>query len=356
MKIKVHIPRLPTIPYSVPKAEADTRLAISIPLFHSDFQWIQGGIEKDRFQQVHCRGAIWTALSLLYNTDLGAKGVCVFFHIEETVWDIALPIFQEFGVDEKWMRKVSIPVSKCTSDVENVHYGKKFMCVIDAEMQADVLMVVDSDAFVCAAGRPLEWYQVLSSSMFLKHPSTFEFRPTLVDYEHWVKRCTNAVGLPFDPDVAFSEQEKAVYDRIGLPYPFTREKNIETLNVAMRPVCSNVYITIPRRYKISDFIASNFNQCYEDEYLLAIFATVYGLMLSFRASLNLEIFTQTDAYLAFTHQRNTLDGYIHHLIFGSYECDAFFSRFYKDLTRNIPIELPNLAEWQKIYGSTLTDL
>ena len=157
-KIKAHIPRLPTILYSVPEAKTDNQLAISIPLFHSNFQWIENGIKTERFQQVHCRGAIWTALSLLYNTDLGAKGVRVYFHIEDTVWDTAMPIFEKFGVDAEWLRKVTMPNAKSAADVENVHYGKKFMCLLDTEIKPDVFLIVDSDAFICAAGFPLEWH------------------------------------------------------------------------------------------------------------------------------------------------------------------------------------------------------
>lgn len=349
MQIKVHIPRLPIIPYTVPEAETDNRLAISIPLFHSDFQWVEGGIETKRFQQVHCKGAIWTALSLLWNTDLGAKGVRVYFHIEDTVWDIAMPIFAAFNVDPKWMRQMTIPNAQTATDVENVHYGKKFMSVMDKRMDADVLMIVDSDAFVCSAGRPLEWYQVLSSALFLKSPSTLEFQPILYNYEHWVKRCSNAVGIPYDPDIPPHALEKAVYAHIGLPYPFVREKGLHNAKVAMRPICSNAYITIPRKHRIFKFLATHFQQCYEDEYLLAMFAMVGGLMLSFKNTLDIRVFIETDEYLAFTQHRTNAKGYIHHLIFGSFNADPFFNRFFRDLTRNIPMDQPHLTEWRKFY-------
>lgn len=350
-KIKAHIPRLPTILYSVPEAKTDNQLAISIPLFHSNFQWIENGIKTERFQQVHCRGAIWTALSLLYNTDLGAKGVRVYFHIEDTVWDTAMPIFEEFGVDAEWLRKVTMPNAKSAADVENVHYGKKFMCLLDTEIKPDVFLIVDSDAFICSAGFPLEWHSVLTSTLFLKNPSVYEFRPTRFEYKHWTERCCNAVGIPYDPDKSSFTQEKAAFAMLNLMFPCTKEKGLKNAKLVVRPISKNVLISIPRTHAITKFVKSNFQQCYEDEFLIAMLAMTGFPLLSLKDALEVPIFLSKDGYLNFASSRTTIPGYIHHLIFGSYQCDSYFNRFYTDLTRNIPMEHLHLTEWQKFFES-----
>ena len=355
-EVKAHIPRLPTIPYRTrDDAETDNRLAISIPMFHSDFQWIPDGIETQRFQQVHCRGAIWTALSLLWNTDLGAKGVRVYFHIEDTIWDIAMPIFEEFGVDKQWLRQMKIPNAQTVADVENVHYGKKFMCLIDDEIKSDVFLIIDSDAFVCTAGFPLQWHSVLTSTLFQKNPSVYEFRPTRFQYKHWTERCCNAVGIPYDPDKSNFTQEKAAFAKVGLTYPCTKEKGLKNAKLAVRPISKNVLIAMPRKHAITKFVKSNFYQCYEDEFLVAMFAMTGYPLLSLKDALEVPMFLSKDGYLNFVRRRTRIPGYIHHLIFGSDNCDAYFNRFYRDASRNIPIEQPHINEWRKFMNPVNLD-
>lgn len=350
--MKAHIPRLPTIPYRVPETDTDTRLAISIPLFHSDFQWIDGGIAQERFQQVHCRGAIWVALSLLYNTDLGAKGVKCYFHIEDRVWQIAKPIFAAFGVDEQWLVKMKIPNSKTNAAVDNVHYGKKFMALIDEQTPADVWLIVDSDAFVCAAGVPLDWHQRLTAAMFRKYPSTMAFNVILYDYKYWTKYCCNAVGIAHDPEKPALAEEQAAYKQIGLPYPFRSEKGLKDAEQVFRPLISTSYMTIPRKHAVTKVITQNFHQCYEDEYFMAMLASHAGIFMSFRHLVDsIHQFTDAEKYVQWTTHPGTYDGYIHHIIFKSQNADPFFSHFYRDLTRNVPIEAPHLKEWQKLVNS-----
>ena len=350
--IKAHIPRLPTIPYRVPDAETGTRLAISVPLYHSDFQWIDGGIAHQRFQEVHCRGAIWTALSLLYNTDLGENGVRVYFHIEDRVWNIAKPIFEEFGVDTQWIRKVQIPNAKTNPDVENVHYGKNFMALIDTDITPDVWLIADSDAFVCVSGNPLAWYQKLASALFLKYLSTMEFNVILYEDKYWTKYCTNAVGIPYDPEKPAMAEEREAYKQIGLPYPFQREKELKNAQKVLRPLTGTTYMTLPRKSKIAQVIVDNFQQCYEDEYFLSMCASVYGPFINFRQVVgnNIHQFTDATEYVNWIRQPGHYDGYIHHLIFSSENADPFFSPFYRDLTRNIPIETPHLNAWEELYS------
>ena len=348
--IKAHIPRLPTIPYRVHERKTDTRLAVSIPLFHSDFQWIEGGIAQERFQQVHCRGAIWTALSLLWNTDLGENGVRVYFHIEDRVWKTAVPIFDEFGVDRQWLRKTEIPNAKSAADVENVHYGKKFMALIDEQLTPDVWLIVDSDAFVCVSGSPLQWYDRLAAGLFLKYPSVLEFNIIFCDYKHWAKHCTNAVGIPHDPEIPAAEIERAAYKAIGLPYPFSREKELKTAVNVLRPFILSAYMTLPRKHKIVTFLTQHMHQCYDDEYLMAMFASTTGIFMNLRQVFqSIPQFTDAVDYVAWLQQPGYYEGYIHHLIFKSENADPFFNAFYQDLTRNMRIETPHLNAWETLH-------
>lgn len=354
--VKAHIPRLPTVPYRVPDTETDTRLAVSIPLFHSDFQWVDGGIAKERFQQVHCRGAIWAALSLLWNTDLGENGVRVYFHIEARLWDIALPVFRAFGVPGDWLRPMALPDAKAKgAAVENVHYGKKFMALIDTAITPDVWCIADSDAFVCVAGSPLHWHDTLTSGLFLKHPAVYDFRLEHRTYQHWTHRCCDAVGIPYDPEKSTFAQEKAAFAKVGLTYPSRKEKGLRTAKTVLRPVSKNVLMTLPRRHPLTRFAKTHFQQCYEDEFLLAMFAMTGCPLLNLQATLEVPMFLTKDEYLDFICQQTDVAGYIHHHIFDSRtdtrdagDCDAYFNRFYRDVTRHIAVPTPFLDAWRAL--------
>lgn len=350
MQIKPHITRLPIIPYRVPDTETDTRLAVSVPLFHSAFQWIPGGIEIERFQNVHCRGAIWAAMALLHNTNLGRNGVKVYFHIEDTVWDAAMPVFEAFEVDAQWIRRITVPNAETAVDVKNVHYGKKFMCLIDVAIKFDVCLIIDSDAFVCTAGSPLQWHSVLTSALSLKNPSVYEFRPMRFDYAHWAERCCNAVGIPYNSEKSAFTQEKSAFAMLNLTYPCTKEKGLKNAKFAVRPVSKNVLIAMPKKHAITRFVKSNFQQCYEDEFLIAMLAMTGYPLLNLKDALETPMFLSKDGYLDFVSRKTEIPGYIHHVIFGADECDSFFNRFYRDLTRNIPMPRSYLNEWRKFYG------
>lgn len=342
--MKPHIARLPTIPYTVPAAKPSRRLTVSIPLFYSDFQWIPGGIETERFQQIHCRGAIWVALSLLWNTDLGSNGVEVFFHIEDKMWDVAMPVFEEFAVDKRWLRQVSV-ADESDPDVGDVHYGKIYLGLLDEQIDTDILMIVDSDAFVCTAGGPLHWYRFLTSAPFMKNPASFSFRLHEFNYRFWTEKCCHAAGLKYDPEAPAYLQEKNAYKTLGIPYPAGSEKNNASTKTVVRPVLENAYKTIPAKHHLRKLIAKNVWRCYQSKFILGMYG-VASPMLNMQDILGIQMFTHRQHYETSRDKQ-----YIHHVIFGADPCDSFFSRFYRDVTRNVPMAQPHLAEWQKFHGN-----
>ena len=343
MQIKPHIAKLPTIPYTVPETKTDNRLAVSVPLFHSAFQWIPGGIEVERFQQVHCRGAIWAALSLLHNTDLGSNGVKVYFHIEDTVWDAAMPVFEAFAVNPEFLRKVSVQ-GESRSDVGDVHYGKIYLGLLDEQIDTDLLMIIDSDAFICTSGAPLKWHQKLTSAPFMRNPATFECALHEFSYKFWTEKCCHAAGLSYNPELPNHEQERQAYKTLGIPYPANSEKNSTDTRTVIRPALQNAYKMIPLRHRLSKIIKANVWRCYQSKFILGMFG-VANPILQMSDILGVRMFNDRQHYEASKDK-----AYIHHIIFGADQCDSFFNRFYRDLTRNIPVPRPHLEAWQAIYG------
>ena len=129
---KPHIVKLPTVPFKEYEPFS-SELVISVPLYHPDFPDVSK-YDPDDFKNKHCRGAIWAGMSMLHNTDLADNGVPLLFHIEDKVWDDAMPVFEEFGVSEKWCRKMTLP--KPTIDLvgDKAQFGKSLMCLIDDDI------------------------------------------------------------------------------------------------------------------------------------------------------------------------------------------------------------------------------
>ena len=90
-------------------------------------------------------------MSLLKNSDLGDNGVPLYFHIEDKIFDDALPVFKEFGIPESWCRKITAPVSETEPElkVNKTQFGKTYLGLLDDEIDTDILMLLDSDFFTC---------------------------------------------------------------------------------------------------------------------------------------------------------------------------------------------------------------
>ena len=145
---KKHILRLPD--FECEKYDRhSTELAVSVPLFHSELDTQYAKFDVERFQEVHCRGAIWAAMSLIKNSDLGDNGTPLYFHIEDKAWDYALPVFKKFKVPQDWLRKVSVPTVEHEYKINKTHFGKKYIPLLDDGIDSEVLLILDSDAFTC---------------------------------------------------------------------------------------------------------------------------------------------------------------------------------------------------------------
>ena len=175
---KPHIPKLPVVPFK-DYARNSTELAISVPLYHPDFP-DTSKYSPDNFRSVHCKGAIWAAMSMIHNTDLGERGVPLHFHIEDKVWDDAMPVFEDFGVPEDWCRKMTLPKPTIDLVADKAQYGKSLMCLIDDDIDADVTMILDSDFFTCVPGAKMKLYDRLTMPILKNQPSmTYFERPRL---------------------------------------------------------------------------------------------------------------------------------------------------------------------------------
>jgi len=347
MQNKDHIWRLPTeIDYAAllpnsQKPKAESQVAISIPLFSSNFQFIKEAKSREYFQQVHVKGAVWASLAMLNNTDLGEHGVQTYFHVEETVLKSAKVIFDAMRVPEEYIRVIkTADIHAQLKNIKNLRYGKKFACLFD-DLPIDNWLVMDSDAFACTQAEKIALFNILTSPWAVSHPIAFDYRLSPFDYRHWIDRIYNAVGSKTPAPGKSAVQEQAAFKSVGLNIDNKSDENRETV---IRPVNKTVLFYLNKTSELAAFLKDNLNKCCEDEFLIAMWS-LQNPILSLSNMLYLPMFYSAGEYINGNAQQ-----YFHHVIFEAMDSNPFFTRFYKDMTRHIPLpETKQLTAWQKLF-------
>lgn len=347
MQNKDHIWRLPTeIDYAAllpnsRKPKTESQVAISIPLFSSSFQFIKEAKSREYFQQVHVKGAVWAALAMLNNTDLGENGVQTYFHVEETVLKSAKVIFDAMHVPEEYIRVINTAdIHAKVKNIKNLRYGKKFACLFD-DLPIDNWLVMDSDAFACTRDEKIKLYAIFDSPWTESNPISFNYYLNQFDYEHWIDRIYNAIGkVPKKSELW--EQEVAAFKDVGLEINNNSDKGKEQV---IRPTNKTVLFALNKNSELADFLRQNLNKCCEDEFLIAMWS-LQNPILSLSSMLYLPMFYSGGEYINGDAQQ-----YFHHVIFEAMDSNPFFTRFYKDMTRHIPLQPSTaLTTWENLYS------
>lgn len=345
MRNKDHIWRLPTgINYSemLPKSGTSDKLAISIPLFSSSFQFIKEAKSREYFKQVHVKGAVWSALSMLHNTDLGKRGVKVYFHVEESVLKTAKIIFDAMGVTEDHIRVVkSSDIHGNVKNVKNLRYGKKFACLFD-DLLISNWLVMDSDAFACTEGDKIELYDLFESPWVLNNPVSFNYFLNKFTYQHWIDRIYDAIGKKPNKDLDLWKQEIWAFKSVGLDIDNKLDAGKDGV---VRPINKTVMFALGRESGLADFLRENIHRCCEDEFLIAMWSLTNPI-LSLSSMTSLPMFYSAGDYI----KSSNFYQYMHHVIFEAHDSNPFFARFYRDMTRHIPLEEnKNLTAWKELH-------
>ena len=351
-RVKPHISRLPVVAF--PKYEPrDTKIAVSIPLFRSS---VDSGklsdFDETRFREIHIKGAVWAAMGIIHNTDLGQKGVPIYFHIEETLREIVLDEMAKYEVPVfDMVRLAKIPEAK-DKTIQYPQYGKKLMCVNDTSIGCDTWLIVDSDAFACTTGQRLQWYDYLSK---LQNPA-----PLIVwDYDYkekyaeWVKGVAMGTGQGFfieslsvltgitgnelspaelmDRDMRHQhDMELKCLKSIGLDFkPDSPDKN------GVRTCTSTHILALPTQHPIVPFLQDRYHNCYQDEFLLSLWQMAHKDMVSLKDDLNITHYKKETPFVE-RDKTTDKDGYLAHITpdYGKTEqtqVDAYFDKFYNGL-------------------------
>ena len=343
--MKHHITKLPIVDYQKvlsTELSADIKrspVAISIPLFYSKFQHIPNGLAAERFKQVHCKGAIWTALSFLKNTDFGDNGVDVYFHIEDKMYSKAMSVFKQFNVPDKYIRKMDFPKNAFPkiSGITNIRSGKRFLCLLDEEVNnIDNWIILDSDYFACSTGPKIKLYDIFTCDPVRINPASIDHRITNYDTSYWLEALGFSAGIKKD----LGMKEHQILKKLGLP-----SIGSITSDKVIRPKVVATPFSIPVKHPIVEYIKKHIWKCFKDEYLLA----AYSLKAPF---VNLRSFIEPVTYLRpLDFRPYPEDNYFVHLLFESWVADSFFAKFYRDITTHVDIPNNYVTEFENACGA-----
>lgn len=331
---KQHIARLPVVDYPENLTDDSTELAVSIPLFHSVTDTNFADFDVDRFQNIHCKGAIWAALSMLFNTDLGSHGVPVYFHIEDKAWEYAEPMFHHFGVPEKWIRLVNVPEGEpLPYEMNKAHFGKKYIPLLDTGLDPDVLLIFDSDAYILAEDKPLPFYEKLTSPLLKSRPTMTYTHYAELAYEWWVQVLLMATGRPHNTEGKLNELEQGAYKRLGFDREL--EKDYGSKDKVWRLWCDNYMVTFPKGHPVRDYTLQNIHTCYCSPYIHSVWSEFHEPFIQLKDILGIPVynwesdFIKTETYNSMMHCR--VDK-------GKQESrvDEYYDNFWDHLTLNIP--------------------
>lgn len=253
---KDHIKQLPVGQMPTNYERNSNVVTISIPIFYSE-KGLNANFDDskqfdpDMFQDVVVKGAIWTAVSILTNTDLGERGVPIVFHVEDKVHQLVAPIFQAAGVPEDWVHATSYP--ETNHKLKHARTGKKLAIVNDEAIDTSIVMLWDSDAFVYrASGNPvLAWYDTISQKLEDVPMVSFysEDNGGDLSFANWQLR---SAGLPEMPDTAsrieIADGLQAAYHARGLPKPDKEHRYGATI------------FSLPRKHPLFEYLKTNYEQ------------------------------------------------------------------------------------------------
>jgi len=269
-KRKPHISRLPIRQF--PDYEITVSdVAITIPLFYSPVDSGFTPYNDRRIKDVHAKGAIWVALSLIHNTDLADNGVGIYFHLEDTIFDIAREVFDEFGVPEKFMRVMTIDDFE-SNDVKAAEYGKKYMFLED-DLSPKQWVMMDSDAFVCTTGEKFAWYDCFSA---FERPSAMnaktEVYHTEDSYKHWVEMCSLAAGYNFQHSEDLMAQERRSLLKLEVP----ESDLVVGMTDAPRTYTCSQILVLPTDHALTGYIRRHWKHCHWDEGMLNVWHMMHN--------------------------------------------------------------------------------
>lgn len=274
-----HIRDLPTVQVPTEHPRDNPAAMISIPLFYSQTGYSSHfddihSFNEQKFRDILIKSAAWSCVSLLTNTDIGERGIPIYFYTDATVYESVVDeLTNRYGVPEDWIVKMKLPEWEpdyICPDIGSPCLGKKLMALLDDTKTHAVKIILDADACVYRRiGDPiLKWADIIETQF--KDTLVFQFRTdtTLTDYEYvkWLRE-----GVALKPPLQVGEETPAIkteeieaYRTLGLQ---THDGRVHVGNQIM---------AFPTDHKIIDFVKANIHKIYIDEAAVSMYLQAKG--------------------------------------------------------------------------------
>ena len=296
---KPHIARLPQKVFDCTSPRTSTELAVSIPLFHSELDTQYEDFDIDRFRDVHCKGAIWAGMSFLKNTDLAENRVPLYFHIEDKVWDTAMPVFDAYSIPESWCRKMTTPLPEKEPElrVNKTHFGKTYLGLLDEQIDTDVLLILDSDFFTCTEQSRFKIYDKLTSSLLKNQPAMTYFHLRESPYHFYLSLFLLASGLPGElvGKNPAPELEREAFQRLG--FDKAVDPSLKEKDKVQRFFAENYMMTFPRGHAARDFAIKHIATCHTAPYLFSMWGEFNHPLVELAPILKIPIYDWESQYI-----------------------------------------------------------
>ena len=219
-------------------------------------------------------------------------------------------------------------------------------------IDTDVLAILDSDAYILAQNKPLEFYKKLTSPLFKRRPTTTWFYiKSDIPYFSWVRGCLLATGRPtsdITPKTSLNELEHSCFERMGFA-----DHEIEVVlghnDNVKRLFCDDYLSTFPKNHPVRDFIVDNIHLNHCPPHLYAIWAYHNELFVQNYDILGVPIyisetsFIEASTYNCMAHIRTMpeKDGQ-------KSRVDEYYDVFLKHLTLNMPNDALEVSNPQTV--------
>ena len=339
---KPHISKLPSFKFGNIEQGTNSNIAISIPIFYSAVDTNILAFDMGHIKNFHTKAAAWTVLSLIYNTDLYDNGVPIYFHVEDKIFKSVSETLRKFNVPETMIRKISCKESD--RKINNVQFGKKYMCLLDNEIDTDAWLISDSDSFVCKRNGKMQWYQKLVSKNIMSKVCTFkrnvtDFYKNSIDL--WLFNLCLSVGIKEKIETnnlnRLNAIEKECFQTVNLEYNVPNPISLDTFQ---RVSTATGWVKIPTNNPIVDYIREHYMNCYFDEHLLSMWDMQHNNdnILDIQSYLDVKDYFRMDHY-ADSDPSDDHDGYVLHAYSSIYidtipDIDKYWHRFFSDLSNN----------------------
>ena len=257
----------------------------------------------------------------------------IMYPLEDKAWDYAMPVFEKYDIPQSWIRKITVPQAELKYKVDKTHFGKKFIGLLDKEIDTDVFLILDSDIFTCTTGEKLNLYDKLTSNLLKNQPAMTYFQLKQLPYAWWVGMVLLASGLPHHliHKKQLGALEREAYGRLGFEKKET--ESINSNDKVQRFWAENYMITFPKEHPVRDYTIKNIPTCHTSPYIHAVWAEYNHAFLELSKILELPIYDW---------EKNFIEGK------QGYNC---FAHIRVNKGQNSSMSMPSLIHqyWDKFY-------